>query len=750
MQSTLFVMRKIIILCIIILSVCVFHQCVNSKYTATKLSYVGSDKCQSCHKEETKLFETSDHFHAMDSALPANVKADFNNTQFIYSGDTAFFSMRNGGYFVRTTDTSGVKKEFKVDYTFGWTPLQQYLVRFDDGRIQVLPFCWDTRPKEKGGQRWFHLYNKEKIAPDDELFWMGFNQNWNYMCADCHTTDFKKNFNLSNNNFQSTWGEQRVSCESCHGPASGHMEWTKNKDAGLAFTGFAISLAEKKMDWRWDTARQTMIPSNVIKNDTLIETCARCHARATRFSDDYVHGKPFMQTHTPSTANSTFYYIDGQIKDEDYEYASFLQSKMYAAGVTCINCHNAHSMKIKATGNSLCASCHSPKKYDGPQHSYHLATSTGNQCVSCHMPVTTYMVVDDRLDHSIRIPRPDQSLTMGTPNACNKCHTDKSVQWAASSFEKWYGEKLKGKENYAELMHNIASYVSSSEPSLYQLLSSKNYPAMMRATAMEQYGYFTSPRVSKLVFEELKSPDAFLRLNALKALAAYPAETVMAQGSSLLSDPIKAVRMEAVNLLAPYLAQLQGVYKNSFQQAMAEYLNVQEQMSHRPEGIFNRAIMKSYSNDFVAAEELYKTCLNRYPTFIPTYANLIDLYRQQGREDEAKKIIDRGLKKFPNSAFLHYTAGLWHIRNKDVSAGIAALQKAAATDTQDERIVYAYAVGLFSTGETDKAVQTLENYVAKYGYRPTILDGLISICLDAKKAEKANKYLADRKSIFGY
>ena len=332
-------MKKIIVLSLLVFIFLFFHRCVNHANPAASFSYIGSEKCQSCHQKEFDLFKMSDHYHAMDSALPAAVKADFNNSMFIYNGDTAFFYTKNGRYYVNTTDTSGTKKEFLVSYTFGWNPLQQYLVRFDDGRLQVLPFCWDTREKEKGGQHWFHLYDKEKITPGDELFWMGINQNWNYLCADCHTTNFKKNFNPDSNIFKSSWNESKVSCESCHGPASGHLQWTVKQHTDLPFKGFLINLASKSMNWKMDVAKQTKIPEAVIKNDTLIETCARCHARATRFSDQYIHGHSLLQTHIPTTIDPEHYYMDGQIKEEDYEYGSFLQSKMYAAGVTCTNCH---------------------------------------------------------------------------------------------------------------------------------------------------------------------------------------------------------------------------------------------------------------------------------------------------------------------------------------------------------------------------------------------------------------------------
>ncbi|MEI7472113.1 MAG: cytochrome c3 family protein [Chitinophagaceae bacterium] len=743
-------MKKLLVIALMLSAVIVFHQCISKQTSVQPAKYVGSDKCQGCHQKEFDLFVSSDHFHAMDTASEKTVKADFNNTSFIYAGDTAFFYKRGEDYLVKTTDSTGFKKEFKISYTFGWRPLQQYLVRFDDGRIQVLPFCWDTREKEKGGQRWFHLYNKEKIAPKDELFWMGINQNWNYMCADCHTTDYAQNFSIAENSFHSKWEESRVSCESCHGPASEHITWTEKRENENLFSGFSISLKAKSINWKIDPARQMMLPKVVEKNDTLIETCARCHARATRFTDEYKHGQSFLQSHIPATVDPVNYHIDGQIKEEDYEYGSFLQSKMYAAGVTCINCHEPHGMKVKAIGNTLCTSCHKSEKYDGPLHSYHSTSSTGNQCVSCHMPVSTYMVVDNRLDHSIRIPRPDLSLVNGTPNACNKCHTDKTVQWAASNFSKWFKAKIPTDKIYGELVYEIAHNSKEREPSLYELLTSKKIPAIIKATAMEQYGSYASQRIVQLVVDNLKSEDANLRRNAIKAMGNTSPELILANVQPLLYDKIAAVRMEAMNVVAAFSSRLGDADTLQFKKVMGEYIQVQENMSHRPEGYFNRAILQASIGNTVSAEQLYLNCIKIFPGFMPSYNNLIDLYREQGREVEGKKIIDKGLIRNPTSGYLHYGLALWYIRQKQNAIAMKELMTAAKNAAADPQIIYGYAIGLFSSGDSEKAIKLLELYISKYGNQPQILDGLISMNQDLNRPAQAGKYSSIRKTVFGY
>ncbi|MBS1654798.1 MAG: tetratricopeptide repeat protein [Bacteroidetes bacterium] len=743
-------MKTILVISVLALSVFVLNQCAYENKKPAVYNFVGSSSCMSCHKTEFALYHQSDHFKAMDTAVASSVLANFNNTFFIYYGDTSFFYQRDGKYFVKTVDTTGQKKEFRVNYTFGWKPLQQYLVEFGDGRLQVLPFCWDTRPKEKGGQRWFHIYNKENILPNDELFWMRYNQNWNYMCADCHTTDFKKNFNLTVNSFHSYWRENNVSCESCHGPGSRHIEWAKDTSVHLQYKGFLISLASKQINWKMDEAKGTALPETIVYNDTLISTCARCHARALRFTDDYTYGASFLQSHSPTAVTTENYYVDGQIKDEDYEYGSFLQSKMYARGVTCINCHEPHSMKIKLEGNNLCYSCHSPEKFGTPAHSFHPVSSTGSSCVSCHMPVTTYMVVDDRRDHSIRIPRPDQSLMNGTPNACNKCHTDKSVKWASDYFLKWYGDKLPKEKTYKDLLAAIAAYTKESGSSLNELLSSASYPAIIRAGAMEQYSSLYTPGVLEKVKSNLVSEDPLLRRSAAKSMNGLPADIVIPSVSPLLKDKIKAVRLEAVFTLASYFVQLDETTKADFANVYKEYIDVQQSLSHNPEGYLNQGIIMGLTGKTADAEQMYLDGLKRFPGFIPYFMNLADIYRQQKQETKAKEYLEKGLKIDPSNADLNYASGLWYYRQNDEANGLLELKKAYSLNPANVSVVYGLSIALNSSGNTDKAINILEGYLDKHGNNASVLDGLISICHDSHKDDKAGHYNDIRKSVFGY
>ena len=352
-------------------------------YTAlpadVQATYVGRDTCAKCHQNQLRLWTDSDHDRAMELPTEEAVVGDFNNTAFTRFGITSRFFRKDGKFFVNTEGADGEFQDFEIKYTFGIRPMQQYMVEFPDGRVQVLRVSWDTRKNA-----WFYVtpsdVTDERIEPGDPLHWTGVGQNWNTMCAECHSTNLAKNYDLESNTFHTTYSEIDVSCETCHGPGSVHVE-----------------LAESKSLF-WDRLHGYGLPKlKGASSRNEIDTCAPCHSRRVPVHPGYQSGKDFLSHFEPSLIHSGLYHTDGQILDEVYVYGSFLQSKMFTKGVRCSDCHNPHSLKLKFEGNRLCAQCHQPGKYDTPNHHHH-TDGLATQCVTCHMPTRTYMNIDDRRD----------------------------------------------------------------------------------------------------------------------------------------------------------------------------------------------------------------------------------------------------------------------------------------------------------------------------------------------------------------
>src|SRR5260370_29083776 len=192
-------------------------------------AFVGSETCAGCHQAEAKLWQGSQHQLAMAHATEASVLGNFSDATFDYFGVKSRFFRKDGKFFVETDGSDGKLATFEIKYTFGVDPLQQYLVEFPDGRLQSLSIAWDSRPRDKGGQRWFHLYPKEEIRHDDVLHWTKLNQNWNFMCSECHSTGVRKNYDAANNPFATTFAEVSVGSEAGHGQGSRHVGWARHQ-----------------------------------------------------------------------------------------------------------------------------------------------------------------------------------------------------------------------------------------------------------------------------------------------------------------------------------------------------------------------------------------------------------------------------------------------------------------------------------------------------------------------------------------
>ncbi len=332
-------------------------QLVEDKVVLTAPTYVGRAACVECHAEQDRLWRGSHHDLAMQEANKNAVLGNFDNVTFRYAGVTSTFFKRDDKFFVRTDGPDGKLADFEIKYTFGVTPLQQYLVEFPRGRLQALSIAWDARSKEQGGQRWFHLYPGERITHTDELHWTGPRQNWNFMCADCHSTNLRKDYDPTHREYHTTWSEINVSCEACHGPGSRHVTWARREEGwnkiNARSKGLIVALDERK-DVRWvhDPQSDTPKRSPPRHTETEIQVCAPCHSRRAQLFDDDRPGQALMESYLPSLLVEGLYRADGQIDGEVYVYGSFLQSKMYKAGVTCSDCHDPHSLALKEGKNT--------------------------------------------------------------------------------------------------------------------------------------------------------------------------------------------------------------------------------------------------------------------------------------------------------------------------------------------------------------------------------------------------------------
>jgi predicted CXXCH cytochrome family protein len=639
--------------------------------------YVDSAVCVECHKEEARLWAGSDHDRAMERATPATVLGDFDGAEVTVHGVTSRFERRGERHFVLTEGEGGVRGEHEVLYTFGVRPLQQYLVELPRGRVQCLPLAWATEER-----RWFHLY-EEPIRPDDPLYWTGPMQNWNFMCAECHSTRLDRGYDPEGDVYRTTWHEIDVGCQSCHGPGERHVRWARTGEP----------LGDDSVDAKGLWVRLSRVPPT-----TEVETCARCHSRRSVVEWDYEPGARYLDHYDLQLLTEPHYHADGQIHDEVYVYGSFLQTKKSKAGVRCTDCHDPHSAGLKAEGNALCVRCHSPtpdprfptlkaKTYDSPDHTHHLPGSPGSHCVDCHMPATTYMVVDPRRDHSFRVPRPDLTLSIGTPNACNGCHVREGPAWAAAAIERWFPRPATEPRprHFAEAMTAARDGRPGAAAELAALVADKEVAGIVRATALARLEAFRGPEAWAAIAVGLRDEDGLVRAAAVRLLSArvppnVPPEARVRKAialAPLLLDPLRLVRTEAARAMAEAgVDAVPADAREAHARALAEFERRQQQVLDRPDGWFNLAVLRENQGRAEEAERLYGRALERDKRFIPALANRAILRSTLGRLDEAEADLRAALAVSDADGRIWYSLGLLLAEKRELEAAADALLRA--------------------------------------------------------------------------
>ena len=701
--------------------------------------YVGGAACASCHAGEHAAWQGSHHDLAMQEATDETVLGDFDDATFEYHGVTSSFTRRGDRFVVRTEDDEGALSDFVVAYTFGASPLQQYLVALPGGRLQALPFCWDARPSSEGGGRWFHLYPDERVAPGDELFWTGREQNWNSACADCHSTRLRRGYDAETDTFATTWSEIDVSCEACHGPGAAHVAWAAQRaDGKPAFdaggptdVGLSVALHRSRLPpWEIDPATGTAKRERRPGDDAETAACARCHSRRSPLRDDYVHGRPLGDTHRVALLDPHLYFADGQIKGEVFVHGSFVQSRMHAAGVGCTDCHDPHSLRLRADGNALCTRCHLESAYDVPAHHRHDVDGPGAECVGCHMPERTYMVVDPRRDHSLRVPRPDLSQSTGAPNACNGCHSDRTAAWAAEHVAGWHGNERASEEHYGTVLDAARRRAPGYRAPTIRLIGDVTQPAIARATALDLLRGDSAAGVVQAATSALRDADPLVRASAAGVLGELPPP---ARGPlrPLLSDDVRLVRVEAARALAESTATMRGEDLAAMTSAFDELIASERAAAERPESHVNVGNAFADAGRLDEAERSFRTALRLAPDDVPALVNLADVLRARGRPPEGEAVLAAAARRLPNEAALHHALGLLRTAAGRTAEALPSFARAAELAPHDPRHALLHGLALAETGDLQDAVAVLDAARRQHPRDSQLLRALFKIHRDA-------------------
>jgi tetratricopeptide (TPR) repeat protein len=674
--------------------------------------YLGSASCADCHEQQWQSWQDSHHDLALQAANPETVLANFTSNH----GQVSF--EQDGERFFITPERNSERLE--VRYTFGVEPLQQYVVALPSGQMQVLPVPWDTRDASDGGQRWYELYPGDN-PPGDPMHWQGRANNWNGMCADCHSTAVRKNYDHENRTYNTTFSEADVGCEACHGPGSAHVEAAK--------TGLSVPLPALN------------------SQQTEINVCAQCHSRRSQLAEGFTSTESYFDHYLPSLLRQGLYHPDGQILEEVYVYGSFLQSKMHHAGVTCSNCHDAHSSKLKLPDNQTCTQCHNPQgradfatlnpaSYDDPAHHHHPQGSAGAQCVNCHMTSEVYMGVDDRRDHSFRIPRPDLSSTLGTPNACAKCHQDQDNAELVSTFEQWFGPQP---AHFGETFAKAQRRDPLAESELAALAKDDTVPIMIRANAVALMAGYARGYSLDTLREASRAEHPLLRIAATEGVAGLSPEAQWRYLLPLLEDQRLAVRHAAFSALMPTVNNPQQIA--TLRPYFSEYLESQELTADFPESLVNVANAYIAMGNNIEAETALDDALAIQANWIPALLNLADLYRATLRDPQGEALLSTALETAPELPEIQYSYALWLTRNTRSAEALEYFQQAAQLSPDDQRYGYTLALALNGAGNSRAAIDQLVGMLARWPDNDSVAVALVTILRDQGKNDAALRYL---------
>jgi tetratricopeptide (TPR) repeat protein len=700
--------------------------------TSQKSHFIGSQHCKECHEVEYETWKKSDHYKAMQVANEETVLGDFNNYTFKSKSFTNKMFKKDSAFYMVLENREGHPDTFKVVYTFGYYPLQQYLIEFPDGRYQGTHVAWDSRDN-----KWFDLYPDLEIHHSEWLHWSGGSQTWNNMCADCHSTNLQKNYNEATNSYQTTFDEINVSCESCHGAGSEHVRLSKMyPDSGAVFG--EVYLGQNS------------------QVDEQMQFCARCHSRRSQLNNRFNYDEHWMQQYSPDILRPGLYYADGQILDEVYVWGSFTQSRMYREDVRCTDCHDPHTYERKLPGNRLCYQCHDFRVYDNKSHHFHEPDSEGAQCESCHMPGRYYMVNDYRPDHSFRVPRPDLSVKYDVPNACNKCHNDQSAQWATNWVNEWYGEEREF--HFSEVLLKAANH-ESSPAEIAHLVNTDTIPDIAKATAVYYLEYYGGTDARQVLVNSLEHPSVLVRRTAVEGLNMYNPEEHKEHLMQMLFDTARVVRLAAFTSLAgvdistgsgEMISQYNQVNEEFFSThsinadfpsqklAMAQYYHrlgdtekaqkfyeeTLQKDNYQNMARLNLAYIYNAQNQNQKAATLLKKVTEQEPDYDHAWYSLGLVYAEMNRPDSAIFYLEKCTEINNQNAPAYYNLGLLYQQQKEGLKAEDAFLEGLKNNPDNERLLYAIAYFYLQEADKEQAKKFAQKLVSQFPNRPEYVEVL--------------------------
>ena len=589
----------------------------------------------------------------------------------VHGGVETSFEMDRGQPVVRQS-IEGKVNSFYPEAVIGVSPLYQYLIPFDHGRLQVMDEAFDPHKNE-----WFNVFGEEVRNPEEWGHWKNRGNNWNSQCAFCHMTNLKKNYSAETDTYNTTWSAMGISCAQCHGDMRAHIENPKLK---------------------------TQSPTKDLQQ--VMDNCASCHSRREELTGEFKAGENFNDHYRLSLADTPgVYFPDGQQLDEDFVVSSFMFSRMGHKGISCQDCHNSHTGKLKITleNNQLCMSCHtSPGSrgaipIDPKTHTHHDWNSAGSSCVDCHMPKRTYMQRDPRRDHLFVIPDPLLTKELGVPNACNQCHGDKTTEWAIEWSDKWYGKKMdRLSRTRARVVARAQAGDATVLKELLALAQSEEIDLWRATLAALLKPWVVVPEINDFFQKSLKDKSSRVRSVAVEALSQLP--EMQTQLAALRNDSSRLVRIDATHATAVSAQDDSAEY--------AELMQYLDNVSDQPTGLLKRVQLYLKQGRNTEAESVMNKVILWDPSAV-SYSMLGELLHLNSKNQDALKAYLVAAKLDPKNADYSFAISLLNAEASQISEAIRWLEKTVALDPGFGRAWYNLGLAYAQQEHLTKAVTAL-------------------------------------------
>lgn len=628
-----------------------------------------SRRCIECHREEYDDWLHSQHARAQrpitqedrDAFIAPQFPREQTTVPQLAAGQPGFRDKTTGEFFPAVA-------------SIAIEPLRQYLLPLAGGRFQIAPLAFDPHRKD-----WFDANNPPR-RPHDWSYWSNRGANWNSMCAYCHMTGLEKNYDIATDSYSTTWTTQGISCTQCHGDMTAHLADPENP------------------------AKISKLPA-----DLALDNCASCHARREELTGTFGPGERFHDHYRVALPDQpNIYYADGQILDEDFEYGSMLLNRMGHKGITCLDCHNPHSGKLKlpVENNALCMSCHAPPgqnnatPIDPAAHTFHQAGTPGSLCIDCHMAPTTYMVRDPRRDHGFVSPDPQLTIEAGIPNNCNRCHSDQSPEWARDWVDRWYGaEKMESRpaRRRARVILRAQKGGPGFDPELLALARSEEIPAWRATLVLLLAPWNQHPDVAPALREWLADPSPLVRSAAIRAMGSF--EAPLDLPPEILNDPAGLVRIDA-----NWQHMLRGQAPPHEDEVVAYLAN----QSDQPAGAMKQTQLAMAREDIPSAVDWVRKAADWDRGSSAAQEMMALVLYAAGKPDEARPAFERALELEPANAQAAFNLALLLGEAGDLPGAIAAFEKAVAADEGYGRAWYNLGLARSQNGDLPKALEALD------------------------------------------